>query len=246
MGSIHAAGEWLRLSEHYRGMTDGELIAIARDRSQLTEIAQQILAQELSQRKLDVEAEKLRGETGTRDQDAARNPHPNVAKNAPLASHPGWGTHPVDHDTGDSAYAGDPYAEDRKLVEILTVWSLRDALQVESILNRAGIPFFIGEEKATSVDSGTMNFSEGVSVKVMRIAWPWALQALAHYEPKDAPEWAKQAWEKEVAVHCPRCRSKDIVFEELVKTANGAPPKFMWTCSGCGNEWLDDGVATEG
>src|SRR5258708_19464257 len=57
MGSIHAAGEWLRLSEHYRGMTDGELIAIARDRSTLTEIAQQILAQELSLRKLKVEPE---------------------------------------------------------------------------------------------------------------------------------------------------------------------------------------------
>jgi hypothetical protein len=76
MGSIHAAGEWLRLSEHYRGMTDGELIAIARDRSQLTEIAQQILAQELSQRKLDVEPEKLRGEPGAKAQGATRNPHP--------------------------------------------------------------------------------------------------------------------------------------------------------------------------
>jgi len=53
MAWIHAAGEWLRLSQHYRGVTDGELIAIARDRSKLTEIAQQILAQELSQRKLE-------------------------------------------------------------------------------------------------------------------------------------------------------------------------------------------------
>jgi len=58
MGYIHAAGEWLRPSEHYWGMTDGELIAIARDRSKLTEIAQQILAQELSQRKLKVEPEE--------------------------------------------------------------------------------------------------------------------------------------------------------------------------------------------
>ncbi len=101
MGSIHAAGEWLRLSEHYRQMTDGELIAIARDRSQLTEIAQQILAQELSQRKLKVEPEKRRGEPGTRDQDAPRNPHPNVANNAPSRS--GTRTHPVG-DTGASAY----------------------------------------------------------------------------------------------------------------------------------------------
>jgi len=157
----------------------------------------------------------------------------------------GTRTHPVG-DTGASAYVGDPYAEDRKLVELLTVWSLRDARQVQSMLGGAGIPFFMGEEKATDVDSVTSNFSAGVTVKVMRIAWPWALQALAHYEPKDVPEWEKREWEKEVAVRCPSCRSKDIVFEELVKTANGASPKYRWTCSVCGNQWQDDGVATEG
>ncbi len=243
MGYIHAAGEWLRLSEHYRGMTDGELIAMARDRSQLTEIAQQILAQELSQRNLKVEPEKPR--TGLESKRRA-------AKSPPLRkSVQEWGTHSVDRDTGDSAYAGDshapdPYADDRKLVELLTVWSLRDALQLQSMLDVAGIPFFIGEEKATSVDSGTLNFSQGVSVKIMRIGWPWAVQALEHYEPKDVPESEKQEWAKEVNVRCPSCRSKDIVFEELVQTANGASPKYRWTCSGCGNEWQDDGVATEG
>jgi DNA-directed RNA polymerase subunit M/transcription elongation factor TFIIS len=233
MGWIHAAGEWLRLSEHYRGMTDGELIAIARDRSQLTEIAQQILAQELSQRKLTVEPEKQ------------RNPHP-CAKDAQE-----WGTHPVDRKTGDSAhaddpYAADPYVEDRELVELVTVWSLRDALQVEGMLNVAGIPFFIGDEKATSVDSGTLNFSQGVSVKIMRIGWLWAVSALKYYEPKDVPKSEKQEWEREVDVRCPSCRSNDIVFEELVQTANGASPKYRWTCSVCGNEWQDNGVAMEG
>jgi len=49
-----------------------------------------------------------------------------------------------------------------------------------------------------------------------------------------------------VDVRCPSCRSKDIVFEELVETSNGASPKYRWTCSVCGNEWQDDGVATEG
>jgi len=242
MGYIHAAGEWLQLSEHYRGMTDGELIAVARDRSKLTEIAQQILAQALSQRKLKVEPEKQRTGLGTNTQDAPRNPHPNVAKNATLE----WGTQPVDRDTGDSAYAGDPYAEDCKLVEICTVWSLRDALQVQSILDGAGIPFFMGEEKATDADSVTSNFSPGVSVKIMRIGWPWGLRALQRYEPTDVPESEKQELAKEVDVRCPSCRSKDIVFEELVETSNGASPKYRWTCSVCGNEWQDDGVATEG
>ncbi len=238
MGSIQAAGEWLRLSEHYRGMTDGELVAIARDRSQLTEIAQQILAQELSQRKLEVKAEPRSGLEGKR----VANPHPNVAKNASLE----WGTQKVDRGTVESASARDPYSEERKLVEFLTVWSLRDALEVQSRLDAAGIPFFVGEEKATSVDPGTLNFAQGVSVKIMRIGWPWAVRALEYYEPKDEPASEKQDWEKEMNVRCPSCRSTDVVFEELVKTADGAPRKFRWTCSVCGNEWQDDGVATEG
>src|SRR5215472_9951696 len=56
MSLIDYPGEWLRLSEHYRRMTDGELMAIARGRDQLTEIAQQTLAMELSGRGLKVEA----------------------------------------------------------------------------------------------------------------------------------------------------------------------------------------------
>src|SRR2546430_11924962 len=186
MGSIHAAGEWLRLSEQYRQMTDCELIAIARDRSQLTEIAQQILAQELSQRKLKVEPEKRRGEPGTRDQDAPRNPHPNVANNAPSRS--GTRTHPVG-DTGASAYVGDPYAEDRKLVELLTVWSLRDARQVQSMLGGAGIPFFMGEGKATDVDSVTSNFSAGVDGEEKRTSWGLEPLAVVPYQHQDGAGW---------------------------------------------------------
>src|SRR5256885_11179200 len=195
MGSIHAAGEWLRLSEHYRQMTDGELIAIARDRSQLTEIAQQILAQELSQRKLKVEPEKRRGEPGTRDQDAPRNPHPNVANNAPSRS--GTRTHPVG-DTGASAYVGDPYAEDRKLVELLTVWSLRDARQVQSMLGGAGTPFFMGGAKATDRESVTSNFSAGVDLKGMRISLALGPPGFAPYEPQDGPEGGETEWGKEI------------------------------------------------
>jgi len=230
MAWIHAAGEWLRLSEHYRGVTDGELIAIARDRSKLTEIAQQILAQELSQRKLRVEPEK---------------------QPAGLESTSRAATSAAARKAGDSAKAGDPdaadpYAEDRELFEICIVWSLRDALQVQSMLEAAGIPFFIGEEKATGVDAAMSNFSAGVSVKIMRIGWPWARQALEHYEPKDEPESQKQLWDEEVDVRCPSCRSKDILFEELVETPNSGLPQFKWTCSVCGHEWQDDGVATKG
>ncbi len=243
MGWIHAAGEQLRLSEHYRALTDDELIAIARDRSKLTEMAQQILAQELSQRKLKVEPEgqptRLEGQDQIQSR-AATTSSADRAKNS--------------RETEDSADAGDsdsddaidPYEDDRKLYEICTVWSLRDALQVQSMLDAASIPFFMGEEKATGVDSVTSNFSKGVSVQIMRVGWPWARQALQYYEPKDEPESEKQQWDEDVDVRCPSCRSKDIQFEELVKTENDVPPKYKWTCHVCGHEWQDDGVATKG
>src|SRR5262249_25385940 len=57
-----------------------------------------------------------------------------------------------------SAYPGDPYAQDRELVEILMVWSLRDALQVQRMLEVAGIPFYMGTENATAVEAVISNF----------------------------------------------------------------------------------------
>jgi hypothetical protein len=55
-GSLRPVSESLRISEHYRRLTDDELIVIAHDSSDLTDLAQHALASELSQRKLKVPA----------------------------------------------------------------------------------------------------------------------------------------------------------------------------------------------
>src|ERR1700756_1053306 len=57
-----------------------------------------------------------------------------------------------------------PYAKDRELVVVKTVWSLQDALQLQTLLDRAGIPFYMGEEMATGVDEVTSDFTKGVTV----------------------------------------------------------------------------------
>src|SRR5215469_7839570 len=120
MGTVDQAGEWLRLTEHYRRMTDGELTAVAEHRNQLTEIAQQVLAIEISARRLKLEPDKKVLPEAFRV---------TTPPKAPLRARL---NHDDSHDdTGASAYAGDPYAQDRELVEILTVWSLRDALEVQ-------------------------------------------------------------------------------------------------------------------
>src|SRR5690349_12754289 len=202
--------EWLRLSAHYRAMTDGELIAIARQSSKLTEIAQQVLASEVSHRQLLIPPE----------QDPQPPPPPKPSPDS-------------------------PYAEDRELIEICTVWSISDALQLQWLLDRAGIPFFMGPEKATGVDAVTSDFTKGVAVQIMRIGFYWASQAMRDYFPKDEP--ASEAVEiPDTAVCCPVCRSQDVIFKSLASPPESTAPsvqRFNWTCHNCGNTWQDDGIA---
>jgi hypothetical protein len=142
----------------------------------------------------------------------------------------------------------DPYAEDRELVELCKVWNLRDAYQVQTLLDRAAIPFFIGAEKATDARAITSNFAEGVSVQVMRVGLSWAGQAMQNV-PFDQPtEEPVGEWE-EIPVQCPKCRSTDVVIERLIAKAatsqDDPHSKFEWSCGACGNEWEDDGIVRQ-
>jgi DNA-directed RNA polymerase subunit M/transcription elongation factor TFIIS len=178
----------------------------------LTEVAQQTLTQEISQRRLKLQPEET--------------PAP------PPAEPP-----------SDPSYA---YDEDRELVEICVVWSLSDALQVQTLLDRAGIPFFMGPEKATGVDAVTSNFVNGVSVKIMQIGLPWARQAMLKYAPANEPGPKQGPDLSELPVRCPKCHSTEVVFERLTTeptTANeDSSPKFEWTCDSCGHHWEDEGI----
>jgi hypothetical protein len=57
MSTLDAATEWRRLSELYGRMSDGELLAIANKDSELTEVAQEALANEMTQRRLKLQPE---------------------------------------------------------------------------------------------------------------------------------------------------------------------------------------------
>jgi DNA-directed RNA polymerase subunit M/transcription elongation factor TFIIS len=143
-----------------------------------------------------------------------------------------------------SPQAESVYDEDRELVEIRTVWSLADAIQLQALLDRAGIPFFLGPEKATDVGELTSNFSKGISVQVMNIGL-WARQALMNYTPANEPPPEPEEELGDVAVRCPKCHSTEVIFDRLVDEATNAPdasPKFEWTCDSCGHRWEDDAV----
>jgi hypothetical protein len=211
MEGLDAGAEWLQLSERYRRMSDGELLVLAQQNFELTEIAQQSLASEISRRGLKCQSEEL---------PAKPDPSP-----------------PFDS-SGD---------EDRELVEICAVWSLSDALQLQTLLDRAGIPFFMGPEKATGVEAVTSNFVNGVSVQVMRIGLPWTRQPLSNYMPVNEPGAKQEAELGELPVRCPRCQSTEVIFEGLIAqpapTKDNSSPQYEWTCDSCGHQWKDDGIA---
>jgi DNA-directed RNA polymerase subunit M/transcription elongation factor TFIIS len=217
MENLGPAGDFLRISEHYRGLSDGELLDLARQPSELTDMAAQALANEMSHR-------------GLKAPPQAPPTRPQV-----------W-TPPEIFDPND------PYGEDRELVTICTVWSLADALQVQGLLDTAGIPFFMGPEKATGVDAVTSNFAAGVEVRVMSVGIPWARQAMQYYEPVNdqTPKEEKEAG-GELSVRCPKCHSTEVVFEETIpaSTDKPSPQTYKWICDSCGHQWEDDGVLKE-
>ena len=203
----------MRLSQHYRQLSDTALLDLARQTPTLTDIAQQVLAQEITARRLPIP------------------PQPPAAPQRPA-----W--QPED--------PGSIYAEDRELIDFCTVFSLADALQLQSLLDMAGIPIFIGPEKASSVESVTSNFSKGLMVRIMRVGLPWAYRAAQEYFPHDIPPQEIIEEPDNLAIHCPRCRSTEVVFEDLQpgpETSQGEPAsKFKWTCDLCGHAWEDDGL----
>jgi DNA-directed RNA polymerase subunit M/transcription elongation factor TFIIS len=237
-----AAGEFLRISERYRQMSDGELLVLIPQSSELTPFAQQALANEVRSRGLKAEVE----DEGPSAPSPFKPPPALIEHESPKLRDSAGSDFP-DPDSSDDP---DSYQEDRKLVELCTVWSVRDAAKVQTILDEAGIPFFMGPEKATGVDRVTSNFAKGVGVQIMQIGLPWARPAMRHYEPEDdaIPKEKNQELD-ELPVRCPKCHSTEVVFEGLTSApaiaTDESSQKYKWTCDSCGHQWEDDGVAKE-
>ena len=248
MDTLDPAGEFLRISERYRQMSDGELLVLIPQSSELTPFAQQALANEIRQRGLQAEEEvEDRGLSAPSQFKASQfKPPPAFFEHQSPKFRDSGGDDSPDSDSSDDH---DSYEEDRKLVELCTVWSVRDALQLQGILDVAGIPFFMGPEKATGVDGVTSDFSKGVGVQIMQIGLPWARQPMRHYEPEDDPTPKVNEELDEILVRCPKCHCTEVVFEgrapEPGKAMDESSREFKWTCDSCGHQWEDDGVAKE-
>jgi hypothetical protein len=68
MQTLDPAGEWLRLSEHYRQLSDDELVGLGRQTSELTDVAQPALTQEIANRRLKIPPEESAAPTNPEPQ----------------------------------------------------------------------------------------------------------------------------------------------------------------------------------
>jgi hypothetical protein len=128
------------------------------------------------------------------------------------------------------------------------VWSLSDALQLQTLLNRAGIPVFMGPEQATAVEAVTSNFASCVSVRVIRVGLPWARQAMLNYtSANEPPQQQEEEWHK-LPIRCPKCQDTEVIFERLRPKPQNAmddsTSKYEWTRGSCGHHWEDEGVVS--
>ena len=132
-----------------------------------------------------------------------------------------------------------------------TVFSRRDAQQLEALRNEDGIPFYMGKERATRAEDVQSDFAKGVPVGVMRIGWPYTTQARKNFKPQGDPEgrdWNDQEQRlKPARLFCPRRRAEKAVLDGTrpAPPIHGEVTRFMWRCEACGKRWEDDGVLDE-
>jgi hypothetical protein len=158
---------------------------------------------------------------------------------------------------------------DPATLDLTVGWNVdtrEQAAWVKKTLNDAGIPCFFGPDLLEKVDSLEFATGHSIAVRILKNDVPrinWALREFGERFPsEDEPEPEPG----DLAVHCPKCNSTEIVFQGFDGQAeNGLeetddpdaeeanedpeeiePPhpgsKFNWHCDACGHEWEDDGV----
>ena len=76
-------------------------------------------------------------------------------------------------------------------------------------------PVLHGAGESYGVDAVTSNFANGLNVQIMQVGVPWARQVLQQYFPADEPPEEKAGESDDLAIHCPKCHSTEVVFEDL-------------------------------
>jgi hypothetical protein len=224
MSKLDPEQERKRLAEFYSQQMDGELEKVARDATELTDIARESLRAELSRRNLSVEP-------------LSRLPEPPTPVSPPVklppAELPAW---------------LDPERPLRELITLRRFRDLPEALLAMGCLESAGIESCLVDDNMVRLDWFWSNLMGGIKLQVMRedaeaansildqpIAEGFDVAGIGNYQQP----------------RCPKCESLDINFRELDRPVayisaylNVPIPlrRRAWRCHTCHAEWADDEV----
>jgi hypothetical protein len=208
---------WQDLTANYAQMSDGELLELAEKPEDLTEIAQQVLRDEMGRRKL--ERKRQRPPVVTVAPDVNPSTHYDHV-GGPFRDHyappPEWGEA---EDGEDREYTWKTLLCDCE--------SNQHAGQLFEALKRHGIESWVREVSPNSTDL------QGPQVYVAADQLEQAQAVAAEPIPQDIIEdWDAEVPEFEVP-RCPQCHSAENV------TLGSVDPVNAWVCEGCGAEWSD-------
>jgi len=214
---INQAEEWQRLTEHYRGMLDGELEQLAESFGDLTETAQQVLRNELRSRGLDGS-----GSPKT----AARYKAPSTSSRFASDVDPDANIGQAARTDGDEEDdSPTDYTWKTLLCECDTS---AEAYLLKAVLQRAGIDSWVEVP-------GSSRYSFGMSSPRVVVAADQLEQAIEIANqpiPKEILEASKIEVPAYVPPTCPKCGTEDPVLES-------AEPTNAWLCEACGAQWSD-------
>ena len=202
--------EWQRLTQQYREMYDGELEELYADKSDLTEVAQQVLSDEIRKRGLD------------------KTPKPEE-RTIP----PGSFAAPQAKGNGDLQAADGATEESEPQVEYTWKTMLcecedqEEAWQIQEVLRRAGIESWAdrpGYYVAPEIGSHRIMVAADQLEKACAIVAKPIPQEIVEQSKLDVPDYVPPV--------CPSCGTEDPLLES-------ADPVNSWRCESCGKQWTE-------
>jgi hypothetical protein len=209
---------WQDVTNNYRQMSDGELLELAEKPEDLTDVAQQVLRDEMNRRRLKVETRK-----------------PTAFVPPPVDIDPGThfdrvGRPFTDHDAplteGEESDEGAASEYTWKTL-LCDCESNQHAWQLFEVLKRHGIESWVRQVSPYSTDI------RGPQVYVAADQLDAAQAVAAQPIPQDIIEDLNAEVPEFVLPVCPQCGLKDDVM------LASADPVNAWLCEACGAEWTD-------
>jgi hypothetical protein len=213
------AREWQRLTHLYGEMSDGQLLELAENFGDLTEMAQPILRDEMKKRGLDEPVEALEPPLDPSEQKPAFAAFaPQFSRSRPSADSAG---------ENEGEAEGVEWTWKTELCSCATkeeAWQIGEALRLAGIENWAMRPgVSLGSRSVTSLE---------VQILVAADQFDDARAVLAKPIPQEIIDQSKVKVEDFVPPACPKCGASDPLLESV-------EPVNTWRCEVCDAAWTD-------